>query len=285
MVMTPRIELEQEPALDELVESNTISPALLGYALAEFLATPGVSGWFGSAQLMPMLQLGGSRRAIAEVRDYVHRKLTGRRAKILAREEVPIELGCYWVDLPAVDGAKASIKISTKTSRKVAAKLRVAGIGGGGGATITLNGGIGSEAEKPETLICRVPAIVEKVEVSRRGVVEAVFDRVTKYFKGHEEWTSVPLKMPVPGLGPVTQTFTWTRSASPGVFTKPLEIVKGTSWEFSSKLSVDKIKFEAGLSITGSYEVAVKYNYTLPKAHTYVGSTHASCPGFFWRIG
>lgn len=279
-------ELSEQPGLHGLLAGEEPPEDELMNAVDAFSRTQGVANSPVEdeidAQVRARAQDPSEGRGWFET---VKRWFRGEDHVPVGSERCSLELATYWLTLPAVDGAAASVTSTTSNAEETAATVKIAGIGGGPTFTIRVmeSSRFESGDGRDESLVMSCPAIFERVEVRRRGVVLTTYPRLVSVDHRTMEWERRVIDPPSPSaLGEVELTKRYRSAASSGLTTATLTFAAGTTWQLGAEIELAQLGLNVGVSSTSTYESEVEYEYELPGGHDYTARRFAGLPVILW---
>jgi hypothetical protein len=286
--MSLRVEITKEPGLADLLNTNEpVSDAELRPQLEAFLKSNGVAG----TPIEQSLREHTSREADLTEQAFgfwqsLKRWWKGQKQEVLATEKHPVVLEAYWLTLPAVADAEATVISTQASSNETSASFTVAGIGGGPTLTLEVKKGMEFDVKDPGRAVLTTLGTFEKVQVTDAdGRVIETYARLTDLEKNNLNWSWQKGSLPDSG--------TWgaQESAEPfnfadmnGSAIRELGIKSGTTWEIGGDLDLSQLGIKAHLGTKLTYERDVTYRYKLPGGHDYVATRYKSLPTYIWTL-
>ncbi|MFG2483381.1 hypothetical protein ACGFSI_11570 [Streptomyces virginiae] len=280
-----KAELLTKPGLLDLSEQEPEPDVMYG-AVESFLATPGVSGTEVESNLRDALSRAtqGTEEGfnwIASVRQWLKQE----KHSVFEEEEQMVELGAYWLTVPAVSGASAQLNVNVEHSGTSAASFKLAGVGGGPEFTIKVNEGVTMKATSGERIVLSAPGKIQTIAVTRRGRKIASYPKLAALDKNNLTWTARPAEPPSPPAGArPSETKRYDASDSRNPIGAIIQVARGTSWEFGVDFKVEKLGMEVKSTTRVSYQSDVMFTYELPAGGCYVAAQYADIPARRWSL-
>jgi hypothetical protein len=280
------VEVSEDPGLIELLEAGQPPPAArLDPAVGDYLDSGGVKGSAIEAAIGERAK--GVSSATGESATDWWQALKAwwnqEEHRVIATEELPVELAAYWLTLPAVDGASVTVVSTRSSSKESSAALSIAGVGGGPSFELTVTDEISFEGTASERAFLTTNATFEKVEVERAGKVVGTYARLKSLERGNFTWTRRAEQPPDPStLGPPVESFPFDFTGASGPTTEKSEIAKGTTWELGADLKLWGVGVKLGGELT--YKQEVSYANKLPGGHAYRARRFERFPARLWEV-
>ncbi len=286
--MSLRVEITEEPGLADLLSADEpVAEVELQPQLEAFLDSAGIAG-------TPIERsLREHTRREAELTEQtpglwqsLKRWWNGQTQAVVATERHPVVLEAYWLTLPPVADAEATVTSTRVKSNETSASFKIAGIGGGPTLTLEVKEGIEFNVKEAGRAILTALGTFEKVQVTdAAGRVIETYARLAKLDKDNLEWSWQS------GALPAQETWGAQESANPfkftdlpGSATKELSITRGTSWEFGADLSLSQLGVNAHVGTKLTYGRDVTFSYKLPGGHDYLATRYKAFPAYIWTV-
>jgi hypothetical protein len=214
--------------------------------------------------------------------DGLGRWLRGEKVKKVGRTEAPVEMGVYWLTVPEVPDAKATLDVALKSDKETSASLTIFGVGGGPTFTVALKEGLSHEAARSERVALSAMGTFEKIEVSAdAGTV--TYPRLVALDQANLTWVFASAMPPKPeACGPRISSTTFDASGASGTTTKTLSIGRDTKWKLGIDLDLANLGLKASLDGSITYSREVGFEYTLPGGRKYVAAQYKDFPAYLW---
>jgi hypothetical protein len=283
---TPDISVSETPGLREFLERDGTSVPMpdVRNAARDFLGTAGVGDSELGTQLVTLVE--PSEFPIEGLGDWWEgfRDLFRPLSEVVVGSQIrDVEVGVYWVDVPHIQGCTGSLTVAAQNKTDVAATIKIAGVGGGGGFSVTLSNEIEIDPSMhPQLATVSMPFTFEHVEYRIGKRVTASFPRLVSVDKTRKRWTTdrmTATERPTPGRI-VEEPSYEVRGGSP--LSQKLTEKAGTSWELDLGVELNQIGVNCSLKLTGSYEQSVQLGYKLASGHTYNAVRYDNRPGYWW---
>jgi hypothetical protein len=286
--MPLRVEITEEPGLADLLSAEEpVAEAELNAQLDAFLSSSGVAG----TPIEHSLREHTSRDAALTEQTFglwqsLKRWWNRQKQEVVATEQHPVVLEAYWLTLPPVAGAEATVNSTQSKSSETSASFKIAGIGGGPTLTLEIKEGMEFNVAGAGRAVLSALGTFDKVQVTdASGRVIETYARLVKLEKSNLEWSWQN------GSLPARETWGAEQSAEPfnladlpGSGTKRLSITKGTSWEIGVELNLAQLGISAHVGTKLTYERDVSYSYKLPGGHDYVATRYKAFPAYVWSV-
>jgi hypothetical protein len=285
--MALRATVTEEPGLSALLSRDEpADDAELALALQAFKATNGVAKTPVETSLDAAIhrRADGTQQSLGFF-ETLRRWWVGELHEVVGREERMVPLDAYWLTLPEVPGAEASVAASEATSEEFYASVKILGVGGGPAFTVGLREKLGVTSPDPLKISSAAMGTFEKVEVRRDGKTVTTYPRLVAVDDNVKEYELTECAPPpASSLGNETGSQRFTVAARTATLRPELTIARGSVWEFGSEISLEQLGLKANSGMKTTLERELHYEHVLPGGHDYRAVRYAGFPAYLWSV-
>jgi hypothetical protein len=278
----------EEPGLSELLSRDEpADDAELALAVQTFKATNGVAKTLVEVGLDEAIhrRAEGAQQG-AGFWETLRRWWAGELHEVVGSEKRMVPLDAYWLTLPDVPGAEATVAASEATSEESYASVKILGVGGGSAFTVRLEQRLDVTDTKPLKISAAAMGTFKKVQVVRDEKTIGTYPRLVAVDANIKEYELTPCAPPpASSLGNETDTQRFKVAALTATTRAGLKIARGSVWEFGSEISLKDLGLTANSGMKTTLERELHYEYLLPGGHDYRAVRYAGFPAYLWSVG